>query len=66
VHVGDGSRADYVRHQQKLRHEPGYSIGTGDARVGDGTSPSYQRDQRELEHERGHSIGDGTAQVSGD
>jgi hypothetical protein len=31
--VGEGTSPSYLRNQQQLRNEPGYSIGTGDARV---------------------------------
>ena len=31
--VGDGSNPSYLRDQQQLMNEPGYSIGTGAARV---------------------------------
>lgn len=33
AHVGDGSSSSYLRDQQELLSEPGYSIGTGAARV---------------------------------
>jgi hypothetical protein len=31
--VSDGANPSYLREQQQLRNEPGYSIGTGEARV---------------------------------
>jgi hypothetical protein len=31
--VSDGAGPSYLRNQQQLRSEPGYSVGTGDARV---------------------------------
>ena len=31
AHVGDGSDPNYLKTQQELTTEPGYSIGTGDA-----------------------------------
>jgi len=33
AHVGSGSDPDYLQQQQELRNMPGYSIGTGDARI---------------------------------
>lgn len=33
AYVGDGSSPSYLRDQQQLMQEPGYSIGTGVARV---------------------------------
>lgn len=32
AHVGDGSGANYLKNQQLLRTEPGYSIGGGSSR----------------------------------
>lgn len=31
--VGDGSTPGYLKEQQQLTHEPGYSVGTGAAKV---------------------------------
>jgi hypothetical protein len=33
AYLGDGSDPSYLRDQEQLRNEPGYSIGTGAARV---------------------------------
>ena len=37
-YIGDGSDPSYQRDQRELMNEPGYSIGTGAARVADGWS----------------------------
>jgi len=47
------------------RDGPGYSIGTGAARVGDGSDPSYLGNQGKLELEPGYSVGTGAARSSG-
>jgi len=72
AYVSDGSDPSYLRTQQQLVNEPGYSIGTGAvqvastaAGVGDGSDQSYRRDQSQLRQEPGYSVGTGSAQVSG-
>jgi hypothetical protein len=70
-YIGDGSDPSYLRMQQELLTEPGYSVGTGAAQIskaaaklGDGSNGSYRRDQGELPLEPGYSVGTGAARVS--
>jgi hypothetical protein len=70
--VSDGCTPSYLRSQQEILREPGYSIGTGaaalcndPATVGDGSDRSYLRSQQEVLREPGYSIGTGAARVSG-
>jgi hypothetical protein len=72
AYVGDGSDPSYLRQQQELTQEPGYSISTGavqvgdaSAALGDGSDPSYHLDQTRLPREPGYSVGTGAARVSG-
>lgn len=59
--VSDGCSPSYLPDQQNIVHEPGYSIGTGDAQlcnnapagVTDGSDPAYQTNQQKLLREPG-------------
>ena len=70
--VSDGSTPGYLQEQREVRHEPGYSVGTGAAEVGvasayigDGSDPNYVQDKQWLEQEYGYSSGNGAARVGG-
>ncbi len=65
AYIGDGSNPSYLRNQQLLTQEPGYSIGASAAWIGDGSNPSFLRNQQLLMQQPGYSIGTGAAQVSG-
>jgi hypothetical protein len=62
--AGDGSSQGYLQQQQRLRNEPGYSVGTGAAHIGDGSDPNYQATQRQLRNMPGFRFGEANAQVS--
>jgi hypothetical protein len=71
AYVGDGSDPCYLRDQQELTREPGYSVGTGAAQVcdpritiGGGSNPFHRLDRRKLPREPGYGIGTGAARVS--
>jgi hypothetical protein len=65
AYVSDGSDPSYLRVQQELMNEPGYSIGTGAAHLGDGSDPSYLRNQQAVLREPGYSVGTRAALVGG-
>ena len=64
AYISDGSNPAYLRNQNALINEPGYSIGTGAARISDGSDPSYLGQQRTLALEPGFSVGTGAARIS--
>jgi hypothetical protein len=59
--VYDGCNPNYLKGQQELPREPGYSIGTGCAHVSNEVDP---KTQKKLTTEPGYSIGTGSAQTS--
>ncbi len=59
--VYDGCNPNYLKSQQELPREPGYSVGTGCAHISNSVDP---KTQRELTTEPGYSIGTGSARTS--
>ncbi len=59
--VYDGCNPNYVKGQQELPREPGYSIGTGCAHISNEVDP---KTQKELTTEPGYSVGTGSAQTN--
>lgn len=71
AYIGDGADPSYLREQQELLTEPGYSVGTGAAQIGkaaaelgDGSNQSYRQNQEKLPLEPGYSVGTGAARVN--
>jgi len=40
AHIGDGSDSNYLKTQEELRNDPGYSIGTGSAEKASAAPPT--------------------------